>query len=44
MLEEWRGSKDSNGRTQEASFKFMMDGCKVSPFFSQGQAAEGCLT
>ena len=31
VLEEWRGSKDSMGRTQEASFKFMMDGCKVLP-------------
>ena len=31
MLEEWRGSKDSMGRTQEASFKFMMEGCKVLP-------------
>ena len=29
VLEEWRGTKDSMGRTQEATYKFLLAGCKV---------------
>ena len=29
VLEEWRMSRDSSGRTQEAQFKFMLAGSKV---------------
>ena len=31
MMEEWRLGKDSRGRTSEAQWKLIMQGCKVSP-------------